>query len=88
MNAFQAELFNRLVGRQLALVDDLPGLTRDRREGEGRVADLEFRVIDTAGLSPEHTELANRLARDIRRLDRETVRQMIALLTGRGGRPG
>lgn len=45
-------------------------------------------VIDTAGLSPEHTELANRLARDIRRLDRETVRQMIALLTGRGGRPG
>ena len=45
-------------------------------------------VIDTAGLSPEHTELANRLARDIRRLDRETVRQMIAVLTGRGGRPG
>lgn len=45
-------------------------------------------VIDTAGLSPEHTELANRLARDIGRLDRETVRQMIALLTGRAGRPG
>ena len=45
-------------------------------------------VIDTAGLSHEHTELANRLARDIRRLDRDTVRQMIAVLTGRGGRPG
>jgi transcriptional regulator with XRE-family HTH domain len=45
-------------------------------------------VVDTAGLTPDHTELANRLARDIRRLDRDTVRQMLALLTARGGRPG
>src|SRR5207244_13523502 len=49
-NVGKSTLFNRLVGRQLALVDDLPGVTRDRREGEGHIADLAFRVVDTAGL--------------------------------------
>jgi GTP-binding protein len=49
-NVGKSTLFNRLVGRRLALVDDTPGVTRDRREGEGRIADLEFVVIDTAGL--------------------------------------
>src|SRR4051794_40221707 len=49
-NVGKSTLFNRLVGRQLALVDDLPGVTRDRREGDGHLADLSFRVIDTAGL--------------------------------------
>jgi GTPase len=49
-NVGKSTLFNRLVGRRLALVDSTPGLTRDRREGDGRIADLDFRVIDTAGL--------------------------------------
>ncbi len=49
-NVGKSTLFNRLVGRRAALVDDTPGVTRDRREGQGRIADLEFRVIDTAGL--------------------------------------
>ncbi len=49
-NVGKSTLFNRLVGRRLALVDDLPGVTRDRREGEARLGDLEFTVIDTAGL--------------------------------------
>ena len=49
-NVGKSTLFNRLVGKRLALVDDRPGVTRDRREGEARLGDLEFTVIDTAGL--------------------------------------
>ncbi len=49
-NVGKSTLFNRLVGRRLALVDDTPGVTRDRREGEGRLGPLNFRVVDTAGL--------------------------------------
>src|SRR5688572_9334647 len=49
-NVGKSTLFNRLVGKRLALVDDLPGVTRDRREGDARLGDLAFRVIDTAGL--------------------------------------
>ena len=49
-NVGKSTLFNRLVGRKLALVDDQPGVTRDRREGEARFMDLTFTVIDTAGL--------------------------------------
>ena len=69
----KSTLFNRLVGQKLALVDDLPGVTRDRREGEARLADLEFTIIDTAGLDEgakgsltarmqEQTETAIKLA--------------------------
>ena len=49
-NVGKSTLFNRLVGKRLALVDDQPGVTRDLREGEARLADLRFTVIDTAGL--------------------------------------
>src|SRR3954467_7953950 len=49
-NVGKSTLFNRLVGRRLALVDDRPGVTRDRREGAARLGDLTFMVLDTAGL--------------------------------------
>jgi GTP-binding protein len=49
-NVGKSTLFNRLVGSLAALVDNTPGLTRDRREGTARIADLDFRAIDTAGL--------------------------------------
>jgi len=49
-NVGKSTLFNRLVGKRLALVDDLPGVTRDRRSGTASIGDLRFTVIDTAGL--------------------------------------
>ena len=49
-NVGKSTLFNRLVGQKLALVDDEPGVTRDRREGQARLYDLDFTIIDTAGL--------------------------------------
>ncbi len=49
-NVGKSTLFNRLVGKRLALVDNQPGVTRDLREGEARLGDLRFTVIDTAGL--------------------------------------
>jgi GTP-binding protein len=50
-NVGKSTLFNRLIGRRLALVDDRPGVTRDRREGEARLGDLRFTAVDTAGLN-------------------------------------
>jgi len=55
-NVGKSTLFNRLIGERRALVDDRPGVTRDRREGEGRLGDLSFRVIDTAGLEDARGE--------------------------------
>ena len=49
-NVGKSTLFNRLVGKRLALVDNQPGVTRDLREGEARLGDLRFTVVDTAGL--------------------------------------
>lgn len=72
-NVGKSTLFNRLVGQKLALVDDEPGVTRDRREGQAKLYDLEFTIIDTAGLDEgakgsltarmqEQTEIAIELA--------------------------
>ena len=52
-NVGKSTLFNRLVGRRVALVDDRPGVTRDRREGDAHLLGLDFRVIDTAGYEDE-----------------------------------
>ena len=61
-NVGKSTLFNRLVGRKLALVDNQPGVTRDRREGEARIGELAFTLVDTAGLDlgDEHS-LAERM---------------------------
>src|SRR3954447_17142153 len=49
-NVGKSTLFNRLVGGGRALVDNVPGVTRDRIEGDGRLGELRFRVVDTAGI--------------------------------------
>ncbi len=61
-NVGKSTLFNRLTGKRLALVDDRPGVTRDRREGEARIAALRFMIVDTAGLEDAATDtLARRM---------------------------
>jgi GTP-binding protein len=55
-NVGKSTLFNRLVGKKLALVDDQPGVTRDRRFGEAGLLGLEFTAIDTAGWEDEEPE--------------------------------
>jgi GTP-binding protein len=55
-NVGKSTLFNRLVGKRVALVHDIPGVTRDRREGVARLGDLVFTVIDTAGLEEAQAE--------------------------------
>ncbi|MCR9128187.1 MAG: ribosome biogenesis GTPase Der [Alphaproteobacteria bacterium] len=52
-NVGKSTLFNRLAGKQLAIVDDRPGVTRDRKEARGTIGDLTFRLIDTAGYEDE-----------------------------------
>lgn len=61
-NVGKSTLFNRLVGRRAAIVDDTPGVTRDRREGEARLGDLHFRIVDTAGFEDARSgDLAGRI---------------------------
>src|SRR6266550_3504740 len=55
-NVGKSTLFNRLVGKKQALVDDRPGVTRDRREGDATLLGLEFRIVDTAGYEDEEPE--------------------------------
>ena len=55
-NVGKSTLFNRLVGRKIALVDDQPGVTRDRREGVASIGDMRFRIFDTAGLDDAKKE--------------------------------
>ncbi|MDO5528180.1 MAG: ribosome biogenesis GTPase Der [Paracoccus sp. (in: a-proteobacteria)] len=63
-NVGKSTLFNRLVGKKLALVDDQPGVTRDLREGQGRLGDLRFIVVDSAGLEmAEDDSLQGRMRR-------------------------
>ena len=77
-NVGKSTLFNRLIGRRLALVDDTPGVTRDRREGEAALGDLRFRVIDTAGL--EEADAGSLGARMQAQTERAVAEADVALL--------
>jgi GTP-binding protein len=77
-NVGKSTLFNRLVGKRLAIVDDMPGVTRDRREGEARLGDLSFTVIDTAGL--EEAKGASLEARMLAQTEQAVDQADVALL--------
>ncbi len=84
-NVGKSTLFNRLVGKKLALVDDRPGVTRDRREGDAFLLDLEFRIIDTAGFEDEPAaSLAGRMRKqtDIAIAEADMVLFVIDARTG------
>jgi GTP-binding protein len=76
-NVGKSTLFNRLVGRKLALVDDQPGVTRDLREGEARLGGLRFTIIDTAGLEDANDDS---LQGRMRRLSERAVQMADASL--------
>jgi len=84
-NVGKSTLFNRLVGKRLALVDDRPGVTRDRREGEASLLGLEFRVIDTAGFEDED---AHTLPGRMRKQTEAAIRDADAALFLIDGREG
>ena len=84
-NVGKSTLFNRLVGRRLALVDDEPGVTRDRREGEARLGDLVFTAIDTAGLEEAApTSLSGRMLAQTK-LAMEQADAILFLIDARAG---
>lgn len=84
-NVGKSTLFNRLVGRRTALVHDTPGVTRDRKEGDARLQDLRFRVIDTAGLEVAASEAieARMAAQALRALEDAAV--ALFLIDARAG---
>ncbi len=84
-NVGKSTLFNRLTGTQFALVDDQPGVTRDRREGLGHIGPLEFTLFDTAGLEEaEDTSLQARMTEQTLRGVREAD-VILFLIDGRAG---
>lgn len=84
-NVGKSTLFNRLVGKRLAIVDDMPGVTRDRREGDATLSDLNFKVIDTAGLEDaqdDSLESRMRQQTEVAFLDADVALMMIDARTG------
>jgi GTPase len=84
-NVGKSTLFNRLVGRSLALVDDAPGSTRDRREGQAQLGDLHFRAIDTAGLDQAVAGTTEQRMQDQTARALESADAILFLIDGRAG---
>ena len=60
-NVGKSTLFNSLIGQNLSLVADFPGLTRDRKYGSGNVDELSYIFIDTAGITETDNEFENQV---------------------------
>lgn len=84
-NVGKSTLFNRLTGKQHAIVDDTPGVTRDRREGAGSISDLSFRLVDTAGLEDAHDDSLEARMREQTEMALEEADVTLFLIDGRAG---
>lgn len=84
-NVGKSTLFNRLVGRKLALVDDSPGVTRDRREGQARLGDLNFIAIDTAGLEEAKAKTLESRMREQTELALQDAQVALLVIDARAG---
>src|SRR5262245_4058462 len=84
-NVGKSTLFNRLAGKRLAIVDDLPGVTRDRRHAKGRLGDLDLELIDTAGfedIADESLEARMRAQTDMAIADADVILLLIDARVG------
>lgn len=84
-NVGKSTLFNRLVGKRIALVDDRPGVTRDRREGAASLFDLEFTAVDTAGYEDEDPDTLPGRMRQQTEAALEGAAAALFLVDGRAG---
>ncbi|HPQ51452.1 MAG TPA: ribosome biogenesis GTPase Der, partial [Alphaproteobacteria bacterium] len=84
-NVGKSTLFNRLTGKQLALVDDTPGVTRDWREADGKILDKKLRVIDTAGLEEKFDDSMEARMRKQTELAIGDADVIIFVIDGRAG---
>ena len=84
-NVGKSTLFNRLVGKRLALVDDRPGVTRDLREGSARLGHLKFDVLDTAGLEDATDDSLQGRMRRLTERAVEMADLCLFLIDGRAG---
>jgi GTP-binding protein len=84
-NVGKSTLYNRFVGGRHALVDDLPGVTRDRREGDGSLGPLRFKVIDTAGLIESAPDSLEQRMQAQTALAAESADVTLLMVDGRAG---
>lgn len=84
-NVGKSTLYNRFVGGRHALVDDLPGVTRDRREGDGSLGPLRFKVIDTAGLTISAPDSLEQRMQAQTALAAESADVTLLMVDGRAG---
>ena len=84
-NVGKSTLFNRLSGTHHAIVDDTPGVTRDRREGDASISDMEFRLIDTAGLENSYDDSLESRMRQQTEIAFDEADVALFLVDGRAG---
>ena len=84
-NVGKSTLFNKIVGKRIAIVEDSPGVTRDRIYADGEWLDYRFTLIDTGGIEPENEDIIAKQMRRQAELAIETAHVIIFIVDGRAG---